>query len=74
MKAAWYEKQGAARDVLTVGKMDEPQPLTSEVRRTGSSFGEPQAVNNLVNTMSHCREARSHPDGQAIDCVPVSRF
>lgn len=32
MKAAWYEKQGAARDVLTVGEMDEPQPLTGEVR------------------------------------------
>ena len=32
MKAAWYEKQGAARDVLTVGDMDEPQPLAGEVR------------------------------------------
>jgi len=32
MKAAWYEKQGAARDVLTVGEMDEPQPLAGEVR------------------------------------------
>src|SRR5215475_1547338 len=30
MKAAWYEKQGAARDVLTVGEMDEPQPLAGE--------------------------------------------
>jgi NADPH:quinone reductase len=32
MKAAWYEKQGAARDVLVVGKMDDPQPLEGEVR------------------------------------------
>jgi len=32
MKAAWYEKQGAARDVLIVGEMDEPQPITGEVR------------------------------------------
>ena len=32
MKAAWYEKQGAARDVLTIGEMDEPQPLAGEVR------------------------------------------
>jgi len=32
MKAAWYEKQGAARDVLTVGEMNEPQPLAGEVR------------------------------------------
>jgi NADPH:quinone reductase len=32
MKAAWYEKQGAARDVLVVGEMDDPQPRTGEVR------------------------------------------
>lgn len=32
MKAAWYEKQGAARDVLTVGEMDDPQPAEGEVR------------------------------------------
>jgi NADPH2:quinone reductase len=32
MRAAWYEQQGAARDVLTVGEMDDPQPLAGEVR------------------------------------------
>jgi NADPH:quinone reductase len=32
MKAAWYEKQGAAREVLVVGEMDEPQPHAGEVR------------------------------------------
>ena len=32
MRAAWYEKQGAARDVLTIGEMDDPQPLAGEVR------------------------------------------
>jgi NADPH2:quinone reductase len=32
MKAAWYEKQGAARDVLSVGEMNEPEPLAGEVR------------------------------------------
>jgi NADPH:quinone reductase len=32
MKAAWYEKQGAAQDVLVVGKMDDPQPHAGEVR------------------------------------------
>ena len=26
MKAAWYEKQGNAREVLVVGEMDDPQP------------------------------------------------
>ncbi len=32
MKAAWYEKQGSARDVLVVGEMDDPQPRTGELR------------------------------------------
>ena len=32
MKAAWYGKQGAARDVLVVGDMDDPQPRAGEVR------------------------------------------
>jgi NADPH:quinone reductase len=32
MKAAWYEKQGAARDVLRVGEMPDPIPAAGEVR------------------------------------------
>jgi NADPH:quinone reductase len=32
MKAAWYEKQGDAREVLVVGQMDDPQPHAGEVR------------------------------------------
>ncbi len=32
MKAVWYEKQGAARDVFSIGEMDDPQPLAGEVR------------------------------------------
>jgi len=32
MKAAWYEKQGAPKDVLIVGLMDDPQPSSGEVR------------------------------------------
>ena len=32
MKAAWYEKQGAARDVLVVGEMGDAKPLAGEVR------------------------------------------
>jgi NADPH:quinone reductase len=27
MNAAWYEKQGAARDVLVVGEMPDPVPV-----------------------------------------------
>jgi NADPH2:quinone reductase len=32
MRAAWYEKQGAAREVLIVGEMQDPQPHVGEVR------------------------------------------
>jgi NADPH:quinone reductase len=32
MRAAWYERQGPARDVLTLGEMEEPQPRAGEVR------------------------------------------
>src|SRR5215469_9359506 len=32
MKAAWYERQGAARDVLVVGQMDDPHPSSGEMR------------------------------------------
>src|SRR5262249_2364964 len=32
MRAAWYEKQGPARDVLRVGEMPDPIPAPGEVR------------------------------------------
>ncbi len=32
MRAAWYERQGTARDVLTIGKMPTPIPGSGEVR------------------------------------------
>ena len=32
MKAAWYEKQGAAREVLEVGEMPDPIPAAGQVR------------------------------------------
>lgn len=32
MRAAWYEKQGPARDVLVVGDMPDPTPGVGEVR------------------------------------------
>jgi NADPH:quinone reductase len=32
MRAAWYEKQGPAREVLLVGEMPDPTPAAGEVR------------------------------------------
>lgn len=39
MKAAWYEKQGSARDVLTVGEMPDPHPGPGEVRLRVAASG-----------------------------------
>jgi NADPH:quinone reductase len=53
MKAAWYEQQGAAPDVLTIGEMDEPQPLTGEVRiRVAVSGINPGDVKKRQNAFS----------------------
>lgn len=50
MKAAWYEKQGAARDVLIVGEVPDPQPLTGEVRvRVAASGVNPGDVKKREN-------------------------
>lgn len=50
MKAAWYEQQGAARDVLTVSEMDEPQPRAGEVRiRVAASGVNPGDVKKRQN-------------------------
>lgn len=32
MRAAWYERNGAAREVLQVGELPDPQPAAGEVR------------------------------------------
>ena len=32
MRAAWYEKQGPAREVLVVGEMPDPRPAAGEIR------------------------------------------
>jgi NADPH2:quinone reductase len=54
MKAAWYENQGVAREVLTVGEMDEPQPLTGEVRlRVAASGVNPGDVKKRQNAFGY---------------------
>ena len=32
MRAAWYERKGPVREVLSVGEMPDPQPERGEVR------------------------------------------
>jgi NADPH:quinone reductase len=39
MRAAWYEKQEAAREALVVGEMPDPRPLAGEVRIRIAAYG-----------------------------------
>src|ERR1700683_4098439 len=51
MKAAWYEKQGPARDVLVVGEMPDPVPAAGEVRiRVAASGINPGDVKKREDT------------------------
>lgn len=54
MKAAWYEKQGSARDVLVVGEMPDPIPAAGEVRiRIAASGINPGDIKKRENTFSY---------------------
>ena len=67
MRAAWYEKQGAARDVLVVGEMPAPTPGRGEVRiRVAASGVNPGDVKKRQDAfgygMSYARVI-PHSDG-----------
>jgi NADPH2:quinone reductase len=70
MKAAWYEKQGAARDVLTVGEMDEPQPLAGEVRihvaASGVNPGDVKKRHNAFGVGMPYPRIIPHSDGAGV--------
>lgn len=54
MRAAWYEKQGPAREVLTVDEMPDPIPGSGEVRiRITASGINPGDVKKRDNTFSY---------------------
>jgi NADPH:quinone reductase len=54
MRAAWYERQGPARDVLTVGEMPDPIAGAGEVRiRIAASGINPGDVKKRENTFSY---------------------
>lgn len=53
MRAAWYERKGVARDVLTLGEMDDPRPLAGEVRiRVAASGVNPGDVKKRQDAFS----------------------
>lgn len=54
MKAAWYERQGSADDVLVVGEMPDPEPAPGEVRiRVAASGINPGDVQKRVDAFGY---------------------
>jgi len=54
MRAAWYEKQGPAREVLTVGEMPDPIPSSGEVRiRIAASGINPGDIKKRQDTFGY---------------------
>jgi NADPH:quinone reductase len=54
MKAAWYEKQGPAREVLVVGEMPDPIPAAGEVRiRIAASGISPGDIKKRQNAFGY---------------------
>ncbi len=83
MRAAWYEKNGAAREVITTGELPDPQPAAGEVRvRICASGVNPSDVKrrsgNLGQKVTVPRIV-PHSDGAGVidavgDGVPGSRI
>ncbi len=54
MNAAWYEKQGPARQVLVVGTLPDPEPGPGEVRiRVAASGINPGDVKKRQNAFGY---------------------
>jgi hypothetical protein len=53
MKAAWYEKQGPARNVLVVGEMPDPIPAAGEARNNLVLFGREFDTNHEMGRLRH---------------------
>lgn len=54
MRAAWYEQQGPARQVLTIGRMNDPSPGPGEVRiRVAASGVNPGDVKKRQNAFGY---------------------
>lgn len=80
MKAAWYAKNGTARDVLTVGEMPTPEPGPGEVRvRIHISGANPSDVKSRRGRPLAFLRIVPHSDGAGVidavgDGVPKSRI
>lgn len=67
MHAAWYEKNGAARDVLQTGEMPDPMPAAGEVRvRIMASGVNPSDVKSRLARPLVAPRIIPHSDGAGI--------
>lgn len=70
MRAAWYEKQGRASDVLIVGRMDDPLPQAGEVRiqvvASGINPGDVKKRQNAYGYGMSFPRVIPHSDGSGI--------
>lgn len=67
MRAAWYESQGEAKDVLVVGAMDDPAPGPGEVRiavqRSGINPGDVKKRSDAFGVGMSYPRVIPHSDG-----------
>lgn len=70
MKAAWYERQGPAADVLVVGEAPEPSPAPGEVRlrvvASGVNPGDVKKRNNAFGYGMGYPRVIPHSDGAGV--------
>ncbi|MFM7013210.1 MAG: alcohol dehydrogenase catalytic domain-containing protein, partial [Betaproteobacteria bacterium] len=71
MKAAWYEKNGEAKDVLILGELPTPEPGPGEVRvKVHVSGVNPSDVKSRRNRPIYAPKIIPHSDaGGVIDAV-----
>src|SRR6187402_1943619 len=80
MKAAWYERNGAAREVLTVGELEDPVPREGEVCVQVKASGvNPSDVKGRSNRPPIAPRITPHSDGAGVITsvgpgVPESRI
>lgn len=56
MKAAWFEKQGPAREMIVVGEMPDPIPAPGEVRISHTESFSPPSSSFNRRLMARCRQ------------------
>lgn len=67
MKAAWYRRNGLARDVLEVGDLPTPQPAAGEVRvRIHTSGVNPSDVKSRLKRPLNAERVVPHSDGAGV--------